>query len=60
MNAKGYLYIFGSLAVVVALIAGGIYLQNGYGAAMVVIGAVGVVAWLMGMFNLIGAMNSDI
>lgn len=61
METKGYVIIFGMLALVVGLIWGGAELHNGYGVAMMLAGAAVGIYWLFGLvLPILGALNSDI
>lgn len=60
MNGTAYLFIFGTFALVVSAIVGGAWLHNGYGAALLVAGVIGGVAWFAMMLQISSAMNSDI
>lgn len=60
METKFYVIIFGALALIVSAIVGGLYLHNGWGMALVVAGIVAGIVWIIGMFQLGIALNSDI
>lgn len=60
MTPFSWLLIFGSLALCVGAVVAGLWLASGYGMVLVVLGVVGCVAWLVGLFSLASALNSDI
>lgn len=60
MDWRGIAFIWGILALVVALIWLGIHLGTGWGAVMVLAGVVVGIVWLIMIFDILCAMNSDI
>lgn len=60
MTPFSWLLIFGSLALCVGAIVFGLWMHNGYGMILLVVGIIGCVAWLVGLFGLANALNSDI
>jgi len=60
MSGFGLFVIFGLLAIPVGAIVTGAMLKGGLGAALVVLGIVGCVAWVAFAFYIASAMNSDI
>lgn len=60
MNWQGNVIVFGSFGIVAALFVGGFFVPHPFGAIMIGAGIIGAVVWLITMFNLMVAMNSDI
>lgn len=60
MQWQFHVAVFGSLAAVIGMIVGGIYLGGGWGAVIGSVGIIGAVAWLVAVFHIASALNSDI
>lgn len=60
MEPKAYVLIFGSLGLCIAAIVAGSYIGAGLGHALLALGIIGGIMWIVGAFWLANAMNSDI
>lgn len=59
MTWQFYAFLFGPLVAVAGLIVGGFYVGEGWGTAMIVAGGVGLLAWVILIFDVSSSMNSD-
>lgn len=59
MTWQGLTLIFGTLAIAVAVLIGGFFVGDWWGTAMVVASSIGLMAWVVFMFGIGGAMNLD-
>jgi hypothetical protein len=60
METKGLVIIYGSLLIIIAMIACGIYFDGTIAKAVLTLGIVAGIAWILLIFNLAMAMGSDI
>lgn len=60
MESGFWAFVFAALVLFFSLFIGGFYVDGGGGLLMKVAGGLGVFAWLIFMFNLMSAMNTDI
>jgi hypothetical protein len=60
METKGLVLIFGSLALLVMSIIAGAVISGPVGHGLLAVGILGMMAWLIFVFYIASAMNTDI